>query len=52
MAQVSQYAPWLWEYFGLTVLTVWDVDTLQFCGFVNFIDTQRALQRQEGQGRG
>lgn len=53
MAQVSQYAPDLWVHFGLTLLTVWDIDTLQFCGAMNYIEAQRALAaRREAESRG
>lgn len=50
------YAPELWELFGVTVFTVWDLDLLEFLSLVDYIDTARreraaAREKEEADGR-
>jgi hypothetical protein len=44
---VAHYADGLWRHYGLTVLTVWDVESDMFESFVEFIDDQRARAQRE-----
>lgn len=46
MAQVTSYAPELWEYFGLTPVTVWDLEASHFFALAKQIDRQRIEDRK------
>jgi hypothetical protein len=46
-AQVASYAPELWEIFGITPITVWDLMTDEFFGMCMAIDQVRANREKE-----
>jgi hypothetical protein len=46
-AQVSSYAIELWEYYGLTPITIWDVESEHFFSMTSAIDKERARQKAE-----
>jgi hypothetical protein len=46
-AQVSSFFPELWEHYGLTPLTVWDVEVPHFFAIASAIDENRSKQKKE-----
>lgn len=44
------YAPDLWRWFGLTLITVWEISDLEFSSLTHYIDQRRRAEQEANRG--
>jgi len=50
-SQIIHYAGEFWEYYGITVLTIWDIEARIFFSMIQTIDKQRKENEKEARER-